>query len=81
MIQQHQCPVCGYGGLRESPHAHTFEICPCCGIEFGYDDATSSHAELRAEWIAAGAHWWSEYTPPPPNWNAADQLRVFEVEP
>jgi hypothetical protein len=35
------CPVCGFGlwfqpWRAESP---ADEMCPCCGIQFGYDDA------------------------------------------
>ena len=32
------CPVCDYPDLLEEPF-HTYEICPQCNIEFGYDDA------------------------------------------
>lgn len=56
------CPVCGYG--MKFP-ASDFHICPCCGTEFGYDDAVLSHAELREEWIGAGSKWFSDYTHPP----------------
>lgn len=50
------CPVCGYlGCLIEDWH-----ICPCCGTEFGYDDAGRTHAELRRRWIDGGMKWWSK---------------------
>ena len=36
------CPVCGFVGLAVSPYNEagggSFEICPCCGFEFGFDD-------------------------------------------
>ena len=36
------CPVCGYGELHEPAYDRfgcaSFEICPCCGIEFGLED-------------------------------------------
>jgi hypothetical protein len=60
------CPVCGYL-LRVPPI--NFHICPSCGTEFGYDDAGTSHAELRAIWLRSGAHWWSTTTSAPPNWD------------
>ena len=45
------CPVCGYNALHEPAYDRfgcaSFEICPCCGIEFGYDDARRSHETLR----------------------------------
>jgi hypothetical protein len=71
------CPVCGFAGLDEAAYDEqgnaSFGICPCCGTEFGYDDATAGHAELRARWIQAGKRWWSERGPPP-DWDADAQL-------
>ena len=36
------CPICGYDKLNKSPYDEigepTFETCPCCGFEYGYDD-------------------------------------------
>ncbi|MGK9234648.1 hypothetical protein KXS07_17825 [Inquilinus limosus] len=69
------CPVCGFPDVAayDEHGCATFEICPCCGIEFGYDDATTSHSELRARWIAGGKRWWSERERPP-GWDADAQL-------
>ncbi len=64
------CPVCGY--LLQQPAAD-FRICPSCGTEFGYDDAGTTHAELRAIWLRSGAHWWSP-EPLPLNWDPYLQL-------
>jgi hypothetical protein len=37
------CPICGYDRLDEPPYDEngnsSFDICPCCGIEFGYEDS------------------------------------------
>ncbi len=66
------CPVCGYDRLIRPQKYHM--ICPCCGTEFGYDDAAASHEELRREWVEAGAKWFSETTSPPPDWNPVTQL-------
>src|SRR5437899_1482451 len=66
------CPVCGYPAMEEPPD--DFAICPCCGVEFGYDDAEMSHAELRQHWLDSGAHWFSGFTQPPANWNPYAQL-------
>jgi len=45
------CPVCGYvlqfipwDGLSASD-----EICPSCGIQFGYDDAAGGNVQAREE--------------------------------
>ena len=51
-----------------------FQICPCCGTEFEYDDATLSHAELRSAWIRNGAEWHSRVVHPPLGWNPSMQL-------
>ena len=49
-------------------------ICPCCGTEFGYNDLSLSHEELRQHWVAKGAQWWSNFSAPPVGWNALAQL-------
>lgn len=78
----HTCPVCGFEGLDEAPYdAHgsaSFGICPCCGIEFGYDDSSRSHEALRAAWIDRGMRWWSESRKPPVDWDPAAQLRRLD---
>jgi hypothetical protein len=68
----YECPVCGYKALPEPPS--NFSICPSCGTEFGYDDASTSHAALRRNWITHGFPWFSRSRPSPPNWNAWKQL-------
>lgn len=73
------CPVCGYT-ISFPPRDNN--ICPCCGIEFGYDDVGVSHVELRNRWIADGHHWWSPNNPSPYGWSASIQLyRAFGFHP
>jgi hypothetical protein len=72
------CPVCAFAGLTE-PHVDvtgspTYSICPCCGTQFGADDLEKPHEELRQEWVAAGAEWWSQNELAPPGWDAKAQL-------
>lgn len=45
------CPVCEYA--MDAPAAD-YNICSSCGTEFGFDDRSLSHADLRQEWIARG---------------------------
>lgn len=66
------CPVCGYDQLDEPPV--NFNICDSCGTEFGYDDATFTHAALRQRWIQNGATWWNEMIAPPDGWNPVTQM-------
>jgi hypothetical protein len=66
------CPVCGFDKLRTPPENHA--ICPCCGTEFDYHDATRSHSQLRYRWIGKGAEWFSRTTRPPRGWDWYKQL-------
>lgn len=52
------CPVCGYDKLDKDPAPLSYEICPHCGTEFGYDDAFCTHAELRERWLDRGSKCW-----------------------
>jgi hypothetical protein len=57
----------------------SFEVCPCCGFEFGNDDepgtgdAVSFRSYLRA-WIGRGARWFDPKQQPQ-NWLLDDQLK------
>lgn len=67
------CPVCNY----PCDDTSTGEICPCCGTEFGYHDANTPHAELRAKWIDGGCVFRHEREKPA-GWDAAKQLDRVE---
>jgi len=77
-IKYYICPVCGYDKLDEPPYdehgCSSFDICPCCGVEFGYDDFATPHSVLRDKWVENGMIWWSPNTPPPAQWDAETQL-------
>jgi hypothetical protein len=67
------CPVCGFAELRVPPS--DFSICPSCGTEFGYDDSSLTHEQLRNIWIASGAHWFAvDEWQIPQHWNPFVQL-------
>lgn len=54
----------------------SYDVCACCGFEFGFDDEPGPGAEpstfetYRAQWIADGCRWFDErarpadWTPP-----------------
>lgn len=72
------CRVCGYP-LRSAPWGNesgsaTYEFCPCCGVEFGYQDVLPVAAQrFRTEWLRAGAEW-SEPHMRPMGWDLHKQL-------
>jgi hypothetical protein len=73
-----RCRVCGLE-LPEKPwgedgRSPTFNYCPCCGVEFGYGDATLKAVRAHRErWLTSGAHW-SEPKERPPDWMLDEQL-------
>jgi hypothetical protein len=79
-----RCRVCG---LRQEtppwgPEGHTplFEHCPCCGVEFGYQDATPTGARrFRSQWIESGAAW-AEPDAKPIDWDLERQLEMVPAE-
>lgn len=82
-MKQHNCRVCGLY-IENAPWGYdgmspTYEICPCCGVEFGNDDYTiESVKTYRTEWIKRGANW---FTPKekPNNWNLEEQLKKIPL--
>jgi hypothetical protein len=74
------CPVCGWPNLHEPPRSvdggASFELCPSCGFEFGFDDDDQGliYEAARTRWVAAGMPWWSSSRQPPADWNPGRQL-------
>jgi hypothetical protein len=67
-----KCPVCAYPDMPYPPA--DYNICPCCGTEFGNDDAFLSVDQIRAQWLGNGAAWF--FGNPPLGWNPYLQLMV-----
>ncbi len=74
-----RCHVCGWL-LDELPwgadgRTPTFEICSCCGCEFGYEDCraigVSNH---RKKWLDSGGQWFSPARKPD-DWSMEAQLK------
>src|SRR5438874_5329112 len=77
--ENRRCRVCGllYDDPPWGPDGRTpkFEYCDCCGVEWGYQDATAEGARrFRQQWIEAGAKW-SRPDRRPADWNLEAQLR------
>lgn len=73
------CRICGldqdfkpWGEDGETP---SFELCGCCGVDFGYEDTSVKHAkQYREEWLRKGAIWISSEEKPA-NWSLEEQLK------
>ena len=78
------CRVCGYesdtpqwGTDGKTP---TYEFCPCCGVEHGYQDCQPISARrYREAWIQSGANW-EEASLKPLGWVLEDQLMKVPIE-
>jgi hypothetical protein len=87
MNKSYNCPACGFplGFEPWSGESPSDEICPCCGIQFGYNDAafgnpqrrSELHENWRKQWTAKGMPWSSVGQPAPKSWNPAQQLQHF----
>jgi len=83
-INKNLCRVCGLfhedAPWGEDGRTPTFNICDCCGVEFGYEDATSKAAtRFRELWLARGARWLKELKRPA-NWDLSAQLARIGIE-
>lgn len=73
------CRVCGlkqgeppWGEDGRSP---TYDYCACCGVEFGYGDATvEACRRWREKWIEGGKKW-SKPDKMPSEWSFLEQIR------
>lgn len=78
---KHHCRVCGL--FHEDPpwgeddKTPTYEICSCCGVEFGYGDTTLENVRaLRGGWLSSGCEW-LEPSDKPKNWDAEEQIKMI----
>ncbi|WP_110955994.1 hypothetical protein [Anaerosinus massiliensis] len=78
------CYVCGYPDLAEPPRGEngkipSFDICDCCGVEFGYEDTDEKNMLCyRKRWIESGGKWFCKELRPL-NWNMKEQLRNIGI--
>jgi hypothetical protein len=63
----------------------SYEVCHCCGFEFGFDDEPesgvvgSSFEESRREWIAGGCVWFYPELQPA-DWSLSAQLETAGIK-
>jgi hypothetical protein len=83
-VKYYPCRICGL--LQEDPpwgeddKTPSFEICACCGVEFGYEDINFvSIRNYRARWLEEGAEWF-DVKAKPMEWNLEEQLKNIPSE-
>jgi hypothetical protein len=80
-MNEHNCRVCGLY-IDDLPWGEdgicpTYELCPCCNVEFGNEDYTiESTKQYREKWINKGAKWFKPKEKPD-NWNLRQQLKCI----
>jgi hypothetical protein len=75
------CRVCGLLQAQpiwgEDGNTPTYDVCPCCGCDFGCsDDLPEAILRHRQHWLAEGAAW-REPRMKPGSWKLEDQLRAL----
>ena len=78
-MKDYHCSVCGYlmdelpwGANNLTP---SYEICPCCGMEFGFEDYRLDLVRTyRQKCIDQGAVWFDKKDRPS-NWDLMKQLK------
>lgn len=76
------CPVCGSDNLDQPAYdrSPSFEICLCCGFQYGYDDDDQGYTfeQWRGEWVKEGMKWRSS-SPPPKDYDPVKQLENLKL--
>lgn len=59
----------------------SFEICSCCGFQFGVsdDDRGYTFERWRLRWVNQGLPWTDQDRPPPKDWDPYTQLARIGV--
>jgi hypothetical protein len=83
-FQSYACHICGllqdelpWG---EDGKTSSFNICDCCGCEFGYNDATDvALKQYREDWVNHGKAWYKPKLKPL-NWSFEKQIEQVPLE-
>ncbi|MFK4427732.1 hypothetical protein ABH959_004911 [Bacillus sp. RC51] len=77
------CLICGFNELLDPPYDEdddpSYEICSCCGFQFGYDDYDQGYTfiEYRKKWLEKGAIWFNS-AEKPARWSLEKQLKNID---
>ncbi len=78
------CRVCGKiqsdPSWGEDGKCPNYDICDCCGVEFGYGDCTlKAIRAFRGSWLTHGGEW--KYPKEKPvNWSLKEQMEYIPEE-
>ena len=81
--KKYMCPVCGFDSLAEPAFDEhglpSYEVCPCCGFEFGFDSSNepAAFARYRNKWLESGAVWFISRMKPKA-WDKLKQLKNLD---
>jgi hypothetical protein len=78
------CRICGlkqdFKPWGEDGKTPAFEICSCCGVDFGYQDCTPEYAKkFRNEWLKKDSKW-ANPDEKPANWSLEEQMKNIPKE-
>ena len=78
------CRVCGYHDddwpYGEDGKTPSHNICPCCGVEHGYEDISLvAVLRYRGNWISGGGKWFSPRLRPA-GWDMVRQLSLIPAQ-
>lgn len=78
-MSEYFCRVCGLKQIEpiwgENNNIPTYEICDCCGVEFGNEDYTiESIIKYRNKWIVNGFNWFNPKAKPN-GWSLESQIK------
>ncbi len=89
MLPKHYyiCRVCGldlseyYSDPPWDPEGYgSQDICPCCGVQFGYQDSwLKGIKKHRTDWLAEGGNW-RDPELKPENWSLEEQMKKIPEE-
>jgi len=74
------CPICGADTLEQPFESAiavlvSFEICDCCGCQYGYDD----DEKYYHNWLSNGSKWF-EPEMKPTDWSLDQQIK-YQIRP
>ena len=79
----HECRVCGYYSKDypwgEDGKSPSFQICPCCGVQYGIKDITPEEIQNeRKLWVKNNYKWFNSNLKPA-GWSSEEQLKNIPI--